>query len=376
MDESATEESQSDEENVPNGDHTVKVARFLVEHFISFKGCDHHDPVDSNEYGMRQFIRDQQSLEIPYPDFAEDERLPAEARANDLEGPDKGIKMMKMPLSHSSPSDRGKIGDALKQSLTGLDQEGQIRRFYMGSGDLLHHSKPRVREMAQGKLTLDIDSVLSLFTDLSMVNRCIDIFVVWSAWRNLDSSVHITHQGVPIHRIPHLCLGRFGYPLHFDLYLLAPKAYDPDAKVKKGVIPNRLSEATMKAFMDDCFLKAIHKVLPSAQRNKWPTRYEIQKMKSTASATEGRLYNQPQEPRHAGLPITLAKQYIDPVWTKCIKLLRKEIRESNPDLLVLDGFQLFICSKNTKDIFFADNFRELKSIYKNEVPSTSTNAEY
>jgi hypothetical protein len=116
------------------------------------------------------------------------------------------------------------------------DEGGEIRHFHMASGDLVHHHREQVRKMARGRLTVDIDSVLSLFTDLSMINCTIDIAMVWNPWRNLESSVHIAHRGIPLHRIPHFHLGRFGRDLDFDLYMFVPKAYDKTAKVRNGVI--------------------------------------------------------------------------------------------------------------------------------------------
>jgi hypothetical protein len=52
------------------------VAQLLVDHFIHFRGCNDHEPIDQDEYGIMAFITERQEMEVPNPDFAEDERLP------------------------------------------------------------------------------------------------------------------------------------------------------------------------------------------------------------------------------------------------------------------------------------------------------------
>ena len=191
------------------------------------------------------------------------------------------------------------------------------------------HGQKRIRDLAQGKLTVDIDSALLLFTDLSLIQCTIDISMVWSPWKNLGSSIHITHQGVPLHRIPHLFLGRFGHDLDFDLCLFAPAAYNKDRKRKRETPANWLSEMVMASFMNRCLLKAVHDCIPATCANQWPTRYEIQKAKSTAPAMEGRLYDRRRHTRHMNLTVPLVEQYISPVWDKCLDYLMQEIRQPN-----------------------------------------------
>jgi hypothetical protein len=344
------------------------IAELLVDHFIHFRGCDHHEPIDRDEYGITAFITERQEMEVPSPDFAEDERLPREARAGDWEGPDMGRRMMKDRLSSTTSSEEWiDLADELRRSFTGKDEGGEIKHFRMASGDLVHHHREQVRKMARGRLTVDIDSVLSLFTDLSKINCTIDIAMVWNPWRNLESSVHIAHRGIPLHRIPHFFLGRFGRDLNFDLYMFVPKAYDKNAKVRGGVIPNRVREETIAAFMDECFLKAVFECIPDAQSNRWPSRYEIQKAKAMAAGIEGRLYRKSRSVRHMELSVPLVAKFIPAVWKRCQDHLKREIDRSNAKLTVLEGFQLFINSKGTKDRLFMNSIPEVMSMYKDKV---------
>jgi hypothetical protein len=321
-----------------------------------------------NEYGMSRFVEERQRYNLPKPDFTREEYLPLEARAEkDLRIPDVYKKMTNSPFSHSSSMEWIELGDSFKRSLSGLDDKESVRQFHMGTGDMMKHTHKRIRDIAQGKLTVDIDSVLLLFTDLSFVRCTIDISMVWNPWKNLSSSVHITHRGIPLHRIPHFFLGRFGQDLNFDLYLFAPAVYDKDKKRKREKLPNQLSETVMASFMNCCLLKAVHECLPATHANQWPTRYEIQKVKSTAPAMEGRLYDRRRQTRHMDLTVPLIEQYISPVWEKCFDYLMQEIGQSKSPLSVLEGFQLFACSKNTKDRFFGENISDLMSLFRVKV---------
>jgi len=339
-----------------------------VDHFIKFKGCPCHQHVENNEFGIKDFIQERQGLDIPYPDFAENDRLPKDARIGESDGPDNGQKKSKKPLGSTTTSEEWEeVADMLQRSMTGMDEAGKIKHFSMEKGNLLKDHAQEVRDVAKGKVTVDIDSVLSLFTDLSMINCTIDIGVVWNPWRNLQSSVHIAHKGIPLHRIPHFHLGKFGGELNFDLYVFAPKAYDKNARTRNGVIPNRLREETVAEFMDKCFLKAFHKCVQGPLANRWPSKYEIQKAKSTAPGIEGRIYRESDLTRCMELPVPLHPESIPKVWKKCKKYLAREIQRSNSKLSPLEGMQFFIDAKGTKDRLFTDSIPKVMSIYKDKV---------
>jgi hypothetical protein len=66
------------------------VAEMLVDHLIDFKGCRCHTRVMGEATGMKEFVEDRIGLlegipEFADPDFAQVERLPAEARLTDDE---------------------------------------------------------------------------------------------------------------------------------------------------------------------------------------------------------------------------------------------------------------------------------------------------
>ena len=151
-----------DQEQI-NLEHQEKVAQLLVDHFIGFKGCKKHKRTHKDEYGMTEFVEERRNLNLPNPDFAQDERLPSEARVRkESEGLDNGRKMMKNPLSHSSLTEWHRVSGSFKGSLTGMDENGNIRQFHMEAGDLTKHPERKIREMAHGKVTVDIDSALTI----------------------------------------------------------------------------------------------------------------------------------------------------------------------------------------------------------------------
>jgi hypothetical protein len=60
---------------------------------------------------------------------------------------------------------------------------------------------PHKRKLARGQTTLDIDSVMALFTDLSMIKTKIVLSIVAYGHKNLRASAHICHHRTPIHII-------------------------------------------------------------------------------------------------------------------------------------------------------------------------------
>ena len=77
-------------------------ARFLADHFIGFKGCEKHERMSQNTYGMSRFTGERLGYDLPKPDFAPEEYLPLEARVEkDPTTPNDCKKMRNGPFSHS-----------------------------------------------------------------------------------------------------------------------------------------------------------------------------------------------------------------------------------------------------------------------------------
>jgi hypothetical protein len=216
----------------------------LVDHLIKFKGCTHHQPVADTTTGMREFNRDRWELleTIPQfadPDFALPERLPVEARlpgdpGDELEEEWKNSSCR--PLEHMTPNEWNRCHETVGRIFTGGDdsddEEGERLDRYLeiGKGDMMFVDSSEKRKMARGEVTLDIDSVLALFTDLSTINTKLELSILANPNKNLRQSVHISHKGMPLHWIPHFHFGRFGNDLQFDLFIVLPGLYNKDRK--------------------------------------------------------------------------------------------------------------------------------------------------
>src|SRR5437773_5929193 len=67
--------------------------------------------------------------------------------------------------------------------------------------------------------------------------------------------------------------------------------------------------------------------------------------------------------------------YIPQVWRSSQQYLAQEIRGSNPKLEILEGFELFINSKGTKDKLFADSLTNVLPLYKDKVQSLQSESD-
>jgi hypothetical protein len=125
----------------------------------------------------------------------------------------------RLPLGHMDSLTWQEGHQAIRRLFTGGEDENG-KTFNIKKDDA--SSSLKAHRMARGSVTIDFDSSLALFTDLSMIKSTIAISVVTSEVRNLKGSVHICHEGEPLHWIPHFHVGKFGHDPGFDLFILLP----------------------------------------------------------------------------------------------------------------------------------------------------------
>lgn len=282
---------------------TEKVVKMLVDHFMNFKGCKRHRPIISEKtIGMQDFVNDRYELlqkipEFEDPEFAKGDHLPADARL--MGEPDdmsetEWKQWSDKPFGHMTMDQWKNCCETVGLIFTGGDEsddedgERMDRYLDLGKEDLMFANQRRKRELARGEASLDIDSVLALFTDLSMIKTTIEITVISNPLKNLKNSVHLVHKGAPLHWIPHFYLGKFGHDPTFELFIFLPELYDKSLKRKKNQLFNHVPEKLRAEFMDVCFLPAIKDVLDSNKGQKWDFNYELSKAKSNAIGIEGR----------------------------------------------------------------------------------------
>jgi hypothetical protein len=382
---SNTEENSSDDNNDADDESLSPeeyVAKMLVDHWINFKGCEHHTAVIGDDItGMKEFIKDRNELlqtmpQFPGPDFAQPNRLPTEARLPDdpdSEVEDEWKKCSQDPLTHMEREEWRECHDKIGRMFTGgddsEDEDGiKLDRYLkVGKGDVMFANSKRKREMARGEATLDIDSILALFTDLSVVNTVISISIISSPMKNLKNSVHIIHNGAPLHWIPHLHFGRFGHDPQFNLFIFLPALYNKDLKRRKNNLFNHVSEELRAEFMDQCFLPAIREVVTPNESQSWDFSYAVTQAKSQAIGLEGNKHKAQKDGSFTQQnTFDLDEEYIAAVWNICNYRLKRAMR-GNGILKAFKGFQFFIDSKGYKHRTHASGFSELMTIYKEKV---------
>jgi hypothetical protein len=356
----------------------------LVDHLIKFKGCTHHQPVADMTTGMQEFIHDRRELlqTIPQfadPDFALPERLPVEARLPDEPGDELEEEWKKSSchsLEHMTPNEWNQCHETVGRIFTGGDdsddEEGERMDRYLeiGKGDMMFADSSRKRKMARGEATLDIDSVLALFTDLSMINTKIELSVLANFNKNLKQSVHISHKGIPLHWMPHFHFGRFGNDLQFDLFIFLPGLYNKDRKRRKNNLFNHVTEEVRAEFMNKCLLPAIKDVMDPNECQSWDLSFALSQAKSIAASMERIHHKRQQDYFSIGRTYDLDANDISAVWNNCRDRLRRAM-PGNVRLKAFRGFQFFINSKGHKHRTHTHGFSELMNVYKDKVESTS-----
>ena len=392
--ESNSLEDNSDMENDVDDDSLSpeeRVAKMLVDHWINFNGCKSHKAIIGDEImGMKEFMEQRQELlqSIPQfkdPDFAQMDRLPARARLlrdsdsdsnsdSDIESEieDESKKLSRNPLTHMTKEEWKECYDVVGQIFTGGDDSGDEdgikldRYLEVGKEDVMFANSKRKREMARGEVTLDIDSILALFTDLSVINTVINISIISNPTKNLKRSVHIIHNGAPLHWIPHFYLGQFGHDPSFDLFLFLPALYDKSLKRRKYKLFNHVNEKVRAKFMDECLLPAIQSVLTPNEKQSWDFAYIVSQAKSQVIAMEKNHFKGQKESFIQPITYDLSEKHIAAVWNICSHRLQIAIR-TNGILKAFRGFQFFINAKGYKHRTDSTGFSELMTVYKQKV---------
>jgi len=193
----------------------------------------------------------------------------------------------------------------------------------------------------------------------------VHVSIVSNPVRNLKRSVHLAHDGMPLHHIPHFHLGQFGHDPMFDLYVMLPALYDRKLKREKGRLYNHVPEEIRAKFMDWCFLPAVEEVIGNNESQSWDFSYDVSKAKSTAAGQEGNKYPKKPNRFRQDLRVDLDSKDIPSVWRNCERRLIREIKRR--ELQAFEGFQFFIDSKGYKHRMKTDEFPKLMTIYKEKV---------
>jgi len=210
--------------------------------------------------------------------------------------------------------------------------------------------------------------ILALFTDLSVIKTVVAISIVANPMKNLKRSVHLIHNGIPLHWIPHFCLGQFGHHPIFDLFIFLPALYNKWLKRWKNNLFNHVDKKLWQEFMDECLLPAIRKVLGINESQVWDFAYVVSKAKSQAVGVEGNQHKSQKLSFNQQITFDLDGDCMKAVWDECNIRLRRAIRVDGR-LKAFKGFQCFINSKGYKHWTQVEGFSELMSVCKEKVAS-------
>ena len=373
-------------------DYHVLVSKMLVDHLLDFKGCSakDHDEIQyrqiDNRMSISQFVARRQFIinelgEDGLPDFAQNDRLPHKARVqrcyetesqiqtDDVK--DEWRKHCRRPLSHVTATKWDEHWDFFEAIFT---EEPDRSNLCLWHEDDVASKSNRCYDcqFAEGEVTLDIDSILAMFTDLSVINAPIRFSIMSNPAKNLQHNVHLACRGIPLHHVPHFYLGTFGHDPHFDLFLMLPALYNSKAKRSNRNLYNHVAGNIRRAFMTHYLIPSVKEVLDPNERQSWQFDYDIAEANSTAMTKEGNQYVTSQaQGRFFEVHADLGAEYIEQVWSKCERRLRRRIELEDDELQCFEGFEFFINAKGFKYRMNSQRWGDLMKIYKNRVKPLS-----
>ena len=74
---------------------------------------------------------------------------------------------------------------------------------------------------------------------------------------NLKKNIHLIHNGIPLHWIPHFHMGQFDHDPVFDIFIFLPALYNKNLKRWKNNLFNHVDERLRVKFMNECLLLVI-----------------------------------------------------------------------------------------------------------------------
>ena len=115
--------------------------------------------------------------------------------------------------------------------------------------------------MIKNQMIFDIDNIITIFMNLSMINMIIEISIVSNLIRNLKENIHLTHQRVSLYHISHFHLDHFEHDFKFDLYIILSIFYDKKIKWERGNLYNHISKKIKVKFINIYFLSMIEEMI-------------------------------------------------------------------------------------------------------------------
>ena len=96
--------------------------------------------------------------------------------------------------------------------------------------DIIFENSWKKREIIWKKMILNINNILILFMNLSMINIKIVILIIINSMKNLKKNIHINYNKTLLYLISYFHFNYFKYNIKFDLFIFLLILYNKNLK--------------------------------------------------------------------------------------------------------------------------------------------------
>lgn len=212
----------------------------------------------------------------------------------------------------------------------------------------------------------DIDSVLALPKSLAVAKRGLRVFFFPPRHLNIQQNLHIQlsvtnpktkrNNTLPIHKIPHLILGRIFQFTELNIFIFFPNLYHPNKD------NNFLTDKELERFYDSVFFPAVYECCPPDILQHLPSSMEKAKLNAHAAGTENRSRRTKTSGATQLITYLIAPQYLDEIWIKMkSKCNNPGLHDFKNMVIMLDGKDLKLITKKENPTDCFNSFLDLWS---------------
>jgi hypothetical protein len=211
-------------------------------------------------------------------------------------------------------------------------------------------------------VTYDWDSKLGFATSLGFARKGMQLVLYPRCHYNLSTNLHVflvlfydygndghprgrRQVKVPVHRVPHIYMGRLIAAEDIEVYILFPEMWDPKKETNFPGTANDEVNELVRVWIDQIMIPCLFRVGYGTERQHWPSSYEDAMLRARAQYAE-RSTRYPNEGEAAiakALTSSVSGRVLDDLWQHIERELQK------PEFQIYHGAQIFFSSKNTKN---------------------------
>lgn len=239
-----------------------------------------------------------------------------------------------------------------------------------------HHASSKKNRLP--KTTFDIDSTCCFPTSLGFARHGIHWLPKVHAYLNLKADIHFglrvpgyTSNGkaslryVPLHKVPHYCLGTLIGMSELQLFIFFPALHEESDYEHSTYLSSRDEQLWLDAILIPCITKVVD---CSNILGQYPASARIANLDSLAMSAEG--FARKESAREQLLKHAIQPQHLDPLWTLILETI-----EDNPGLHRFRGATLFSNAKNTKVEYNRKSLTQAYEVWEQRW-SDATNPEF